>query len=77
MYLYTEFGELYSILRDNGYEEILNDNQIFDGGFSNLEKFKNLLSNQNFDNLTNEQLNVINNFRTLKGSKYLFIVFGK
>ena len=44
--------------------EILNDNQIFDGGFSNLEKFKNLLSNQNFDNLTNEQLNVINNFRT-------------
>ena len=52
------------ILRDNGYEEILNDNQIFDGGFSNLEKFKNLLSNQNFDNLTNEQLNVINNFRT-------------
>ena len=65
MYLYTEFGELYSILRDNGYEKILNDNQIFDGNFSNLEKFKNLLSNQkNFDNLTNEQLNVINNFRT-------------
>ena len=28
MYLYTEFGELYSILRDNGYEEILNDNQM-------------------------------------------------
>ena len=25
MYLYTEFGELYSILRDNGYEKILND----------------------------------------------------
>ena len=49
---------------EHGYEEILNDNQIFDGGFSNLEKFKNLLSNQNFDNLTNEQLNVINNFRT-------------
>ena len=65
MYLYTEFGELYSILRDNGYEKILNDNQIFDGNFSNLEKFRNLLSNQkNFDNLTNEQLNVINNFRT-------------
>ena len=69
MSLYTQFGELYSMLRDNGYEKILNHNKIFDGKFSNLEKFKELLDNQKFDKLTDEQLSIINDFKRLISGK--------
>ena len=64
MCLYTEFGELYSILRNNGYEEILNTYNILNGDFSNFDKFKDLLNNENFNNLTNEQQKVINDAKT-------------
>lgn len=63
----TELDELFNILRNNGYEELLKERGIMDGRFGFSEKYKILLNENIIDTstLTPYQKNRLKEFENL------------